>query len=102
MKLSKAQERDLNRAKEKIDKARKYSNFDDYYINELNGTVNDRSYDFHKKSWENAINGIVILHHSTKPTLLKLETLGLIKILNFDNWRNGNVGVLDTIQVLNY
>lgn len=99
MKLSKAQERDLNRAKEKIDNARKYNNFEDY-INTLN--INNADYDLYKKSWEEAINGIVVLRSSTKPTLLKLESLGLIKILNLDNYRNGNIGVLDKIQVLDY
>lgn len=98
-KLSKAQERALERAKEKIDKAR--SQTLEQYISESGVRVGGIfPYEWFKERYNKARNGIVCVN-STLPTLKKLEELGLIEIVDIDEYRScGRVG--DNIKVLNY
>lgn len=111
IKLSKAQQKTLNDAKEEIDKARKYNTFEDYFINELSKGYNNyyntpekyqendiKSYNQLKKYWENKKEAIVLTRSKTE-TLKKLESLNLIEIIKINTSKGTRV---DTIKVLNY
>ena len=125
MKLSKAQEQVIDKAKAEIDRARKFTltewaaykkNYDSeikiehivsIYIR--NGLTPEQARaridqeiaeyaDTYKEYYENERNGIVLTHCNSR-TLKKLEELGLIEIL-FDS-TNTHFGI-DTIKLLNY
>lgn len=111
MKISLAQEKILNQAKEQIDTARKYNNYDEYFISEKSQNCNNgyntpekyKAKDIEKwnkdiKYWEQKRNAIVLTSCNTK-SLLKLEYLGLIKIIYNSN--NQSYGI-DRIKILNY
>lgn len=109
MKLSKAQEDVLNRAKQEIDKARACKDFADYYEKYEKlfikyDTVEDfkngspEYYENVKRGYEKQVDGIAGVHCNTR-TIKKLEELGLIEIL-YDS--TGSAVGLDEIKVLNY
>lgn len=123
MKLSKAQEKVMEEAKRKIDRARSMDypewlmDVNDYYqvpewaTDETSPYYNPRYAESLRKQfyeavakeemkhyWEDNRNGIVLTRCNSR-TLKKLEEYGLIKII-YDS--NGEHIGIDTVQVLNY
>lgn len=108
MKLSKAQAEVLEEAKRKIDEARQYETYEEYYVKsepewrrkdpEEYKTKHPDVWEYYKKNWENRRNGIVLTQCNSR-TIRKLEKLGLIEII--EDSCGQYVGV-DTIKVLNY
>lgn len=98
MKLSKTQETLMNEAKAKIDLARKEGVFE--YLKKTHGVTRfdnfpcgavDESF---IREYENALKGIVEFWYGCKhETLRKLESLGLIEIVNIE---------YNQFKVLNY
>ena len=97
-KLSIAQEKALNNAKIKIDKERNMT-LEEYIKNSGVRVCDIFPYEWFKEKYNDAKNGIVTVN-STLPTLRKLESFGLIKILEEDDFRKERV--FHKIQVLNY
>ena len=112
MKLSKAQQRVIDEAKEQIDVARMYNTFEEYFDNYYGKRYCNSNYNTSEKYkerdlekfetlrgwWEERINGIVYTSANSK-TLYKLEQLGLIEII-YDA-KNESYGI-DNIKILNY
>lgn len=111
MKLTKTQQELMDEAKERIDTARKYKNFEDYFNNEEAHRFN-KLYNTPEKFRTNAPSGwkrfeqrwkrekqAVIDIRCNSKTMKKLESLGLIQII-YDS--TGDCQGLDTIKVLNY
>lgn len=87
MKLTKAQEAVMNTAIQTITDIRKYDTFDEYFSSFVNVNESDTSSaafmrfkSSMKKAYKEIIKGIVPVTASTS-TLNKLQTLGLIEIL---------------------
>jgi len=111
IKLSPVQQLVINKAKASIDKARKYKTYEEYFINERSKN-NNASFNTPEKykakdiemwnqfveGWEETKKSIVSTNCNTK-TILKLESLGLIKIVYNSN--NQTLGY-DKIEILNY
>lgn len=118
VKLTAAQQRVLDQAKREIDYARNCKDVWDYAIRNycivLNGTATEEDkaelrasqQSFTKptqvenltRNWERVKQGIVWTIRVNSKTLLKLEELGLIEIIEL---MNGTYG-MDTIRILNY
>jgi hypothetical protein len=111
MKISKAQQQILDESKRRIDTARKYNTYDEYFINEEASRCNSnyntpekyksRNIEDWNKNieyWERHRNGIVLTRCNTK-SLLNLESLGLIEIIYNSN---NEVCGIDRIRILNY
>jgi len=111
MKLSAAQEKILTQAKKEIDEARSYETFEDYFLNEyaphMNGdydtpekykTRDYNGYKYYEKYWTDLKNAIVLTHCNSR-SLKKLESLGLIEII--EDSTNQNYGI-DVVKILNY
>lgn len=114
MKLSKAQQQVMDRAKAKIDTARSYAEFDTYFeeVEIKNGSYNNcsdtadkfrennpRIYEHHRKIWEEEKDGIVLTMGVNSRTLYKLQEMGLIEIL--EDGKNRHFGI-DRIKIANY
>lgn len=115
MKLSKAQQDVMDKAKKDIDEARaldypEWLRRDSYYQipkwadKETAELIEKRWMDavnreYLKEYWEAEKNGIVLTHCNTR-TLKKLEALGLIEIL-YDSTGDGGYGI-DHVKILNY
>lgn len=110
-KLSKAQEKVLNEAKAKIDLARKYDTFEEYFDNTKASYFpmycntaqkckenNPENFEMYKEWWEKEREAIVLTSCNSR-TLVKLQEFGLIEIIKDSN---GQVYGIDTIKVLNY
>ena len=118
VKLTVAQQRVLDQAKREIDYARNCKDVWDYAIRNycivLNGTATEEDkaelrasqQSFTKptqvenltRNWERVKQGIVWTIRVNSKTLLKLEELGLIEIIELMNGAYG----MDTIRILNY
>ena len=119
MKLSKAQEKVLNTAKERIDYARTHDLYDwwrkgheveewtneqvedqwDKFSNRYNGMFGK---EYEMKLYEKNVAGIDYLCQASKATLAKLEELGLIEII-YDSSNTSRRGYgFDEIRLLNY
>ena len=110
MKLSKAQQKTIDNAKTTIDKARKYNTYEEYFINEESTHWNNQFNTPEKfkeqniTQWNSMINywnmyrESIVLTCSKTETLKKLESLGLIEIIDIDN-RNSRI---DKVKILNY
>lgn len=118
MKLSKAQQEVMEKAKERIDYARNHSFYDWYRHNsgywrikemsdaEIDAELAQREADEYKGTKEYEMtryemnkNGIDYLCHASSSTIKKLEMLGLIEIIKDSN---GEYYGLDQIKILNY
>lgn len=104
MKLSKAQERVMQDARQKVDNARACETFEEYFTKQSIHTPQWLiEMDSYKKKtlehYQNEKNGIVDTYKVNTRTLRKLEELGLIKII-YDS--TGDALGSDTIKVLNY
>lgn len=110
-KLSVAQQKVMDEAKEDIDQARSCRTFDEYFDKYVARTCSAMSntaekckatapayYEHHKRWYERHLEGIVLTHCSSK-TLEKLAKLGLIEILKDSK---GESYGLDYVKVLNY
>lgn len=115
-KLSNAQIKVLNGAKERIDFARTHDFYDWYMrtasnFEQKNIHSNDELEKYlsnkygrdlrgvYKKNYMDNINGIDYLCHASSKTIAKLESLGLIEIIKDSN---GEYYGLDVIRILNY
>ena len=111
MKLSKAQERVMQDAKQKIDNARACETFEEYFTKHIapynNGawktiesyqTKDPEALAHHIQFWNNEKDGTVLCEADSR-TIRKLEELGLIKII-YDS--TGDALGSDTIKLLNY
>lgn len=111
MKLSKAQERVMQDAKQKIDNARACETFEEYFTKYIapynNGawktiesyqTKDPEALSHYIQFWNNEKDGIVLCEADSR-TIRKLEEFGLIKII-YDSV--GESYGIDTIKVLNY
>ena len=119
MKLSKAQQEVMDKAKERIDYARTHSFHDWFrnntcadYVKEMSdqevdalidkrteqGWIGNRSYE--ENHYQMNRDGIDYLCHASGATIKKLETLGLIEIIK-DSTGTGTYA-FDAIKVLNY
>lgn len=108
MKLSAAQQKVLDTARKEIQEAREATGLDDWYTRYCkyyshNYTLNKLEEDCPENfklvvdAYNKRLNGIV-LTQASGPTIRKLESLGLIKILN-DTTGTGSYR-FDTIRVL--
>lgn len=111
MKLSKAQQKIIDESKERIDIARSYGTFEEYfnsyeskYYNNNYNTAeklkkrNPKLFEGCKEWWENNIRGIVLVSANSR-TLYRLVELGLIEII-YD--AKNEIYGCDTIKLLNY
>ena len=100
-KLSKAQQKVMDEAKRDIDEARKMD-YPEWLAS--HSSIRESSLakciaeGYLKESWEEHRNGIVLTHCNSK-TLIKLEELGLIEIIEDSKGRSYGI---DTVKVLNY
>ena len=112
MKLSKAQQQVMDYAKEKIDRARSYTEFEAYFDEvhgkHFNGMFNSaekfkandpKGFEWWRNLWEEEKNATVITGNVNSRTLYKLQELGLIKII--EDGKNKSSGT-DRIQILNH
>ena len=118
VKLTAAQQKVLDNAKREIDYARSCKDVLDYAIRNygpiLNGTATEeikaelrakekgmlkpQQIEALTHNWENRKRGIVWTIRVNSKSLLKLEELGLIEIIELTNGAYG----MDTIRILNY
>lgn len=119
MKLSKAQQEVMDKAKERIDYARTHSFYDWFrnntcadYVKEMSdqevdalidkrtehGWIGNRAYE--ENHYQMNRDGIDYLCHASGATIKRLETLGLIEIIK-DSTGTGTYA-FDAIKVLNY
>ena len=111
MKLSKAQEWVMKKAYSDVDKARACETYEEYFINVLSKDFNGaydtpekmqakdpELYDMYREFYEKEKAGIVLTQANSR-TLVKLEQLGLIKIIHDSNGCHYGI---DKIEVLNY
>lgn len=102
VKLSKAQEKVMEKAYEKINRARECKDYEEYVMKKTSFSeagkleeIKERRYEEYYKM---ELEGIVLIQCNSK-TLRKLEELGLVKIL-YDS--TGSHFGIDTVKVLNY
>jgi len=103
-KLSKAQQAVMDMAKKNIDKARTMDypewlkDMNSYYDNHEDALKEAVAKGRYKDYWMDGRNGIVLTHCNSR-TLIKLEEMGLIEIIEDSN---GQPYGIDKIKVLNY
>ena len=108
VKLSKYQQKVLDEAKKKIDRARNCKTVYEYlkevrYLSDekINSLENNNLeiLEIYANTWNNEKNAVVIVNSNIK-TIQKLERLGYIKIIEISKDRSRII--IDTVQVLNY
>lgn len=81
MKLTKVQQRVYDELVSNVTEAKECGSFDEWFSKACKG-INPKYKDMCKGAYENLLHGICSIDNAKVETLKKLESLGLIKIVN--------------------
>lgn len=84
MKLTATQQRIYDELVCEVNKARECKNYDEYWARYYAGRFQEYCKDLFKGSYENALCGIISVYRAKHESLKKLETLGLVKIIDIE------------------
>lgn len=82
-KLSPTQQRVYDELVRKVNEARECKNYDEYWSKYIRG-VQERWKPDYEKTYLRALDGIISIYSAKHETLKKLETLGLVKIIDIE------------------
>lgn len=84
MKLTATQQRIYDELLREVNKARECKDYDEYWDKYCASRINPNYKAEFKGEYENALFGIVSIYKAKHESLKKLETLGLIKIIDIE------------------